>query len=283
VRLSRGAKAVLGVITGLVLFFIYAPLLLVVVNSFNADRTFGWPPRGLTLEWWARAFDSTGVREALATSLWVAAVSTVVSLVLGTLLAMALQRYRFFGRDVISLLVVLPIALPGIVTGIALNNMFTTVLGVSLSIWTVIIAHATFCMVTVFNNAIARLRRMGPGLEEASADLGAGVFTTFRLVTFPQLRSALLAGGLLAFALSFDEIIVTTFTIGAGEATLPIWILQNLFRPNQAPVVNVVAVVLILVSILPIWLAQKLSADSVGVGPSSGRAAAKAARPARKP
>lgn len=282
-RLSRGAKAVLGVITGLVLFFIYAPLLLVVVNSFNADRTFGWPPRGLTLEWWARAFDSTGVREALATSLWVAAVSTVVSLVLGTLLAMALQRYRFFGRDVISLLVVLPIALPGIVTGIALNNMFTTVLGVSLSIWTVIIAHATFCMVTVFNNAIARLRRMSPGLEEASADLGAGVFTTFRLVTFPQLRSALLAGGLLAFALSFDEIIVTTFTIGAGEATLPIWILQNLFRPNQAPVVNVVAVVLILVSILPMWLAQKLSADSVGVGPSSGRAAAKAARPARKP
>lgn len=276
-RLSRSAKTVLGVVTGLVLFFIYAPLLLVVVNSFNADRTFGWPPSGFTLEWWGRAFDSTGVREALATSLWVAVVSTVLSLVLGTLLAMALQRYRFFGREVVNLLVILPIALPGIVTGIALNNMFTTILGVPLSLWTVIVAHATFCMVTVFNNAIARLRRMSPGLEEASADLGAGVFTTFRLVTFPQLRSALLAGGLLAFALSFDEIIVTTFTIGAGETTLPIWILQNLFRPNQAPVVNVVAVVLILVSILPIWLAQRLSADSVGVGQTSGRAAAKAA------
>lgn len=264
-RLSKSAKSILGVITGLVLLFIYVPLLLVVVNSFNADRTFGWPPKGFTLEWWGRAFESVGVREALVTSLWVAVVSTVISLVLGTLLSLALQRYKFFGRDVINLLVILPIALPGIVTGIALNNMFTTILGVPLSMWTVVIAHATFCMVTVFNNVIARLRRTNARLEEASADLGAGVFTTFWLVTFPQLRSALLAGGLLAFALSFDEIIVTTFTIGAGDTTLPIWILQNLFRPNQAPVVNVVAVVLIVISIVPIWLAQKLSADSVGV------------------
>ncbi|WP_369745670.1 ABC transporter permease [Paenarthrobacter sp. AMU7] len=261
-RLSRGAKTFLGATTALVLFFIYAPLLLVVINSFNADRTFGWPPHGFTLEWWAKAFDSAGVRDALMTSLLVAVVSTIVSLVLGALLAMALQRYNFFGRDVINLLVILPIALPGIITGIALNNMFTTILGVPLSIWTVIIAHTTFCMVTVFNNVIARLRRANPRLEEASADLGAGVFTTFLLVTFPQLRSALLAGGLLAFALSFDEIIVTTFSVGAGETTLPIWILQNLFRPNQAPVVNVVAVVLIAISIVPIWLAQKLSEDA---------------------
>ncbi|MFJ3958219.1 ABC transporter permease [Arthrobacter sp. NPDC090010] len=262
-RLSRGAKWVLGLITGVVLFFIYAPLLLVVVNSFNADRTFGWPPKGFTLEWWGRAFENDGVRSALVSSLWVGAVATLLALVLGTLLALALQRYRFFGRDVVNLLVILPIALPGIVTGIALNNMFTTILGVPLSMFTVVVAHATFCIVTVFNNVIARLRRVNPGLEEASADLGAGVFTTFWQVTFPQLRSALLAGGLLAFALSFDEIIVTTFTIGAGETTLPIWILQNLFRPNQAPVVNVVAVVLILISILPIWLAQKLSSDTV--------------------
>ncbi|MDP5228135.1 MULTISPECIES: ABC transporter permease [Arthrobacter] len=262
-RLSRGAKWALGVITGLVLFFIYAPLLLVVVNSFNADKTFGWPPKGFTLEWWTRAFENDGVRSALGSSLWVGAVATLLALVLGTLLALALQRYRFFGRDVVNLLVILPIALPGIVTGIALNNMFTTILGIPLSMFTVVVAHATFCIVTVFNNVIARLRRVNPGLEEASADLGAGVFTTFWQVTFPQVRSALLAGGLLAFALSFDEIIVTTFTIGAGETTLPIWILQNLFRPNQAPVVNVVAVVLIVVSILPIWLAQKLSSDTV--------------------
>jgi putative spermidine/putrescine transport system permease protein len=244
-RLSRSAKVVLGIATALVLLFIYTPLMLVVVNSFNADRTFGWPPKGFTLEWWGKAFDSPGVREAVLSSLWVAVVATVISLLLGTLLALSLQRYDFFGRDVINLLVILPIALPGVVTGIALNNMFTTILGVPLSLWTVVIAHATFCMVT--------------------ADLGAGLFTTFGLVTFPQLRSALLAGGLLAFALSFDEIIVTTFTIGAGETTLPIWILQNLFRPNQAPVVNVVAVVLIVVSIVPIWLAQRLSGDSVRV------------------
>ena len=262
-RLSRSAKGILGLITGLVLLFIYAPLLLVVVNSFNADRTFGWPPQGFTLEWWTRAFENDGVRSALVSSLWVGAVATLIALVLGTLLALALQRYRFFGRDVVNLLVILPIALPGIVTGIALNNMFTTILGVPLSMFTVVVAHATFCIVTVFNNVIARLRRVNPGLEEASADLDAGVFTTFWQVTFPQLRSALLAGGLLAFALSFDEIIVTTFTIGAGETTLPIWILQNLFRPNQAPVVNVVAVVLIVVSIVPIWLAQKLSSDTV--------------------
>ena len=275
-RLSRSAKVVLGIVTALVLLFIYTPLLLVVVNSFNADRTFGWPPKGFTLEWWGKAFDSPGVREAVVSSLWVAVVSTIISLVLGTLLALSLQRYEFFGRDVINLLVILPIALPGVVTGIALNNMFTTILGVPLSLWTVVIAHATFCMVTVFNNAIARLRRTSAGLEEASADLGAGVFTTFGLVTFPQLRSALLAGGLLAFALSFDEIIVTTFTIGAGETTLPIWILQNLFRPNQAPVVNVVAVVLIVVSIVPIWLAQRLSGDSVRV--SGARVKADSAR-----
>lgn len=262
-RLSRSAKGILGLITGLVLLFIYAPLLLVVVNSFNADRTFGWPPKGFTLEWWTRAFENDGVRSALVSSLWVGAVATLIALVLGTLLALALQRYRFFGRDVVNLLVILPIALPGIVTGIALNNMFTTILGVPLSMFTVVVAHATFCIVTVFNNVIARLRRVNPGLEEASADLGAGVFTTFWQVTFPQIRSALLAGGLLAFALSFDEIIVTTFTIGAGETTLPIWILQNLFRPNQAPVVNVVAVVLIVVSIVPIWQAQKLSSDTV--------------------
>ena len=197
----------------------------------------------------------------LLTSLEVGAVATGIALVLGTLLAMALQRYSFFGKNTVNLLVILPIALPGVVTGIALNNGFRGILGIDLTLWTIVIAHATFCIVTVFNNVQARLRRMGTSLEEASADLGAGVFTTFRLVTLPQLRSALLAGGMLAFALSFDEIIVTTFTAGDGATTLPIWILNNMFRPNQAPVVNVVAVVLIVFSIIPVWLAQRLSSD----------------------
>ncbi len=189
----------------------------------------------------------------------VALLATAVALVLGTLVSLALQRYSFFGRDAVSLLVILPIALPGIVTGIALNNAFRTVLDLRLGLLTIVVAHATFCIVTVFNNVIARLRRMGGSLEEASADLGAGLWTTFRLVTFPQLRSALLAGGLLAFALSFDEIIVTTFTAGSGVTTLPIWILDNLFRPNQAPIVNVIAVVLVVVSIIPIWIAQRVA------------------------
>jgi putative spermidine/putrescine transport system permease protein len=258
-RLSRLSRGVLGAITGLVLAVIYLPLLVVFVNSFSTSQSLIWPPPGLTLEWWGKAFNSEGAREAVLTSLQVAAASTVISLILGTLISIALQRFEFFGRDAISLLVILPIALPGIITGIALNNAFRTVAGVQLSIVTLIIAHATFCIVTVFNNVIARLRRLGTDFEEASADLGAGLWTTFRLVTFPQLRSALFAGGLLAFALSFDEIIVTTFTAGAGVTTLPIWILNNLFRPNQAPVVNVIAVVLVLVSIIPIYIAQRIA------------------------
>lgn len=259
--LSPLARRVLAGLTFGVLALIYLPLLVVVANSVNPSQSMTWPPDGVTLEWWRRAANSEGAREALVTSLQVAAIATLLALVLGTLLALALQRYSFFGKSSVNLLVILPIALPGVVTGIALNNGFKGILGVDLSIWTIVVAHATFCIVTVFNNVQARLRRMGTSLEEASSDLGAGVFTTFRLVTLPQLRSALLAGGMLAFALSFDEIIVTTFTAGNGANTLPIWILNNMFRPNQAPVVNVVAVVLILFSIIPVWLAQRLSSD----------------------
>jgi putative spermidine/putrescine transport system permease protein len=260
-RLSRFSRTTLAVVAGLILVIVYVPLGVVLVNSFSTSTSLSWPPPGFTLEWWQRAFQSAGAMEAVGTSVFVAIISTAVALVLGTLISFALQRFDFFGRHTVNLLVILPIALPGIITGIALNNFFRTIMGVPLSIWTVIIAHATFCIVTVFNNVIARLRRTGTNLEEASADLGAGVWTTFRLVTFPQLRSALLAGGLLAFALSFDEIIVTTFTAGSGVTTLPIFILNNMFRPSQAPIVAVIAVVLVLVSIIPIWLAQRLSGD----------------------
>lgn len=203
-----------------------------------------------------------GVRDAITRSAIVALFATLIALILGCLAAAAVARYKFFGREVISLLFVLPIALPGIVTGIALNNVFTNFLG-ELTIFTIIVGHATFCIVVVFNNVAARYRRLGASFEEASMDLGANRFTTYRLITFPLLRSALLAGGLLAFALSFDEIIVTTFTAGAGQNTLPIWIFQNLFRPNQAPIVNVVAAALILVSIIPIYLSQRLTQEKV--------------------
>ena len=260
-RLSRFARTTLGAATGIVLFLVYVPLFVVLVNSFSTSQSLSWPPPGFTTDWWAKAFQSQGAMEAVGTSVQVGLIATLIALILGTAVSFALQRFAFFGRDVVSLLVILPIALPGIITGIALNNFFRTILGVPLSVWTVVIAHATFCVVTVFNNVIARLRRTGTTLEEASADLGAGVWTTFRLVTFPQLRSALFAGGLLAFALSFDEIIVTTFTAGVGVTTLPIFILDNMFRPAQAPIVAVIAVVMILVSIIPIWIAQRLSGN----------------------
>jgi len=265
VTLTRTGRVLLGVAVGFVLVVIYVPLLVVAVSSFNGDSTFGWPPSDLTLHWWKVAATNQGARDAILTSVEVGLIATAVSLLLGTLASFALVRYRFFGAGSISLLIILPIALPGIVTGLALNSAFTTMMGVGLSIWTVAIAHATFCIVVVFNNVSARLRQVGGNVEEASMDLGASRWTTFRLVTLPLLRLVLLAGALLAFALSFDEIVVTTFTAGNGVQTLPIWIFANLFRPNQTPVINVIGTVLILVSFLPIYASQKM------VGTSGGR------------
>jgi putative spermidine/putrescine transport system permease protein len=265
-KLPAGIRRSLLIITLVILAILYVPLLLIVLNSFNTSRTFGFPPSGFTLKWWELATQSSGALSSLGTSVVAGLSATAIALVLGTMAAFAVQRYRFFGRHTISFLVVLPITLPGIVTGIALNATFTTLLGplgVALGIATVIIGHATFCIVIVFNNVQARLRRMGTSLEEASADLGATGWQTFWNVTFPGLRGALVAGALLAFALSFDEIVVTTFTSGPAIQTLPLWIFSNLFRPNQAPVVNVVAAILTIVAIVPVWLAQRLSGDSV--------------------
>ena len=262
---SGPTRTLLRVFTALVLLFVYAPLALVVLNSFNTSRTFEWPPPSFTTRWWSAAVESDGARNAIVVSLEVAVLATVIALVLGTMAALALQRFRFFGRDTVSLLIILPIALPGVVTGIALANAFLTMFGIQLGMLTLVVSHATFCIVTVFNNAIARLRRLGGNLEEASMDLGAGTFRTFLKVTLPMLRSSLLAGCLLSFALSFDEIIVTTFTVGQGIETLPIWIYQNLFRPNQAPVVNVVAAALIVLSVVPIWISQKLAGTDESV------------------
>jgi len=261
-RLPGGLRLSLWAITVVVLVIIYVPLLLVLLNSFNTNRTFAWPPPGLTTHWWRLAWHSEGARSALWTSTRVASAATVLALVLGTLAAMALRRTRFFGRNVVSLLIILPIALPGIVTGLAFQNGFRTILGIDLSLWTIVIAHTTFCIVTVFNNVQARFQRLGGNLEQASMDLGAGPFTTFRLITLPMLRSALLAGGLLSFGLSFDEIVVTQFTASSTDRTLPIWIFENLFRPNQAPIVNCVAAALVLLSAVPIYLAQRLSGSA---------------------
>jgi putative spermidine/putrescine transport system permease protein len=265
-HLSRTTRILLRIGTGLTIAFLYVPLLVIALYAFNSRRTLKWPIPGLTFEWFEKAFHNPGVREALWTSLKAATGATLIALALGTLASLAVSRYRFFGRETISFVVILPIALPGIVTGMALNATFREVLsplGVGLGLFTVIVGHATFCIVVIYNNVIARLRRTSGSFEEASADLGADTWTTFRLVTLPALRSAMVAGALLAFALSFDEVIVTTFTAGQQQ-TLPLWILTNLSRPNQLPIVNVVGVLLILLSAIPVYLAHRLTVDEEG-------------------
>src|SRR4051794_33849456 len=255
---SRVARFALAGFTALVVGVLYFPLLYIARLSFNAARGFVWPPRGYTLEWWRAAYHATGPREALVRSIQTALLASAIALVLGTLASFALTRHRFFGRNAVSFVAVLPIALPGIVTGIALNSGYHRA-GITLSLFTLVVAHATFCIVIVYNNVAARLRRLSPNLEEASSDLGADMFQTFGYITFPLMRSALLAGALLAFALSFDEIVVTTFTAGAGFETLPLWIFNNMFRPNNLPLVNVVATVVVIFSIIPVYIAQRLS------------------------
>jgi putative spermidine/putrescine transport system permease protein len=272
-HLSDGTRLLLRIGTAITLAFIYIPLIVIAIYAFNESRSQSWPIDGFTTEWFSRAFHNPGVRDALWTSLKAGLGATAIALALGTLAAMAVARHRFFGRDTISFVVLLPLALPGIVTGMALNATFTQVLGVELTLFTVIVGHATFCIVVVYNNAVARLRRTGVSLEEAANDLGAGPWRTFRDVTFPQMRTALVAGALLAFALSFDEIIVTTFTAGSEE-TLPIWIFTNYSRPNQLPIVNVVGVMVIILSIIPVYLANRLSQDPIGAPGGAGTARA---------
>jgi putative spermidine/putrescine transport system permease protein len=270
-RLSRRSALLLRLAVGVGLAFIYIPLVVIVLYAFNASNILEWPPPGLTLDWFPKAIESEAAREAFVTTLKAGLAATAIALVLGTLASLAVARHRFFGRETISFLVILPIALPGIVTGVALNNTFTQVLGVELSLFTVIVGHATFCIVVVYNNVVARLRRSSASFEEASADLGAHTWQTFRFVTLPNMRTALAAGALLAFALSFDEIIVTTFTLGAGEETLPIWIFRNLFRPHELPIVNAVAVIVIVISIIPVYLAHRLTREEGGA--TAGRGA----------
>ena len=254
----------------MVLGVLYVPLLVILALSFNGnERTaFAFPPERITTKWWGEAFGNPEVRSALWTSTRLALVASAIALCLGTMVAFAVQRFRFFGRNTVSFLVVLPIALPGIVTGIALNRAFRQ-FGIRLGFVTLTAAHATFCIVVVYNNVVARLRRMNPNLEEASADLGANSWQTFRHITLPLLRTSLLAGGLLAFALSFDEIVVTTFTSGGGIETLPQWILTRITRSRELPVVNVVAVVVVLASIVPVYVAQRLA--DLGGGVAEGR------------
>jgi putative spermidine/putrescine transport system permease protein len=243
------------------ILFLHVPLAFIVLYAFSTDdKTFVFPPPGLTTQWFGVAFERQDIRQALALSLRVAAVSTAVAILLGTLAAAAVWRSRFFGREAISLLVILPIALPGIITGISLRSAIG-LLEIPFSFWTIVIGHATFCVVVVYNNVLARFRRSSFAQIEASMDLDANGFQTFRHVILPNIATALLAGGMLAFALSFDEVIVTTFTAGQ-QSTLPIWMLTELVRPRQRPVTNVVAVFVIAVTFVPILLAFYLTRDT---------------------
>ena len=241
--------------------FLHVPLAFIVLYAFSSDaKTFSFPPPGLTTQWFGIAFERQDIRDALGLSLKVAVVSTLAAMLLGTLAAAAVWRSRFFGREAISLLLILPIALPGIITGISLRSAIG-LLEIPFSFWTIVIGHATFCVVVVYNNVLARFRRTSFAQIEASMDLGADGFQTFRYVILPNIATALLAGGMLAFALSFDEVIVTTFTAGQ-QSTLPIWMLTELVRPRQRPVTNVVAVFVITVTFLPILAAFYLTRDT---------------------
>jgi putative spermidine/putrescine transport system permease protein len=257
---SKRPPFLLSVATVATLLFIHLPLLLIILYAFSVDVSFQFPPSGYTTKWFYEAWQRQDLWDAIGVSMRVAAISTLLAVLLGTLASAAIWRYDFFGKNELSLLFILPIALPGIITGIALRSTLN-VLDIPFSIWTIILGHATFCIVVVYNNAIARMRRLGPSMIEASMDLGANGFQTFWHVILPQIASSLLAGGMLAFALSFDEVIVTIFTSGLNEKTLPIWIYEQLFRPRERPITNVAAVFVMAITFFPILIAYYLTRE----------------------
>jgi putative spermidine/putrescine transport system permease protein len=256
---SRPARLFLRAMTAVALGFLYVPLVLVAIYAFSKGRGSSWPPDLFTTRWFALAWSHPELKPALVNSLSIAAVATIAALILGSLAAFAVHRFRFFGRDAISFALVLPIALPGIVTALALSSA-ADVSGLGFGFLSIVIGHTTFCIVVVFNNVIARLRRTPGSLVEASMDLGAAGWETFRYVTLPSIRNALLAGGLLAFGLSFDEIVVTIYLSGT-QTTLPLWIFNNLQRPTNRPIVNVVAMVVLILSLIPVYIAQRLAGE----------------------
>ena len=256
-RLGRGALTLWAV--GVVLF-LWLPLGIILVYAFNTSNIQSWPIPGVTLRWFRVAWNDPDARDALLLSLKAAFAATAIALVLGTMAAVAISGFQLFGREVLSFLLILPLALPGVITGIALSSFFTFG-GVNFSLWTIVVGHATFCVVIVYNNVLARLRRTSPSLIEASMDLGADGWQTFRFVTFPVLSTALISGALLAFALSFDEVIVTLFTAGA-QNTLPIWILGKIRLGQQLPEVNAVVFVVVVLTIIPVVISQRLTQES---------------------
>jgi putative spermidine/putrescine transport system permease protein len=257
---TRGTRLALGFWAALVVAFLWLPLVVICIYAFNGSNIQSWPISGWSLRWFHAASRDQELRDSFLLSVKVALLASGIALVLGTMASFAIHRFSFFGRESVSFLLVLPIALPGIITGMALNSFFAFG-GVPISIWTIVVGHATFCVVVVYNNVVARLRRTSGSLVEASMDLGADGWQTFRYVTWPVLSTALIAGGLLAFALSFDEVIVTTFTAGA-QKTLPIWILDQLRQGQSLPIVNVAAFGVIVLTLIPVWISVRLTRDT---------------------
>jgi len=268
---SRISRLALALWAALIMLFLFFPIAVILVYAFNPSNIQSWPLQGLSLRWFSSTWHNVEMREALWLSVRAGLLSTAIALLLGSMAAFAVHRFRFFGREAISFLLVLPIALPGIITGMALNS-FITFNGVNFSLATIIIGHATFCIVVIYNNVLARLRRTQTSLVEASMDLGADGWQTFRFVTLPTIATALVAGGLLAFALSFDEVVVTTFTAGA-QNTLPLWIFGNIRLGQQLPQVNVVVLFVIALTIVPVALAQRLTRDTGVLSRGTGQPA----------
>jgi putative spermidine/putrescine transport system permease protein len=275
---SRGSRILLGVFAALLMLFLFFPIVIIMVYAFNPSNIQSWPLSGLSTRWFSPTWHNEEMRHALWLSVRAGLIATTIAMLLGSMAAFAVHRFRFFGREVVSLILVLPIALPGIITGMALNS-FISFDGVEFGLLTIVVGHATFCIVTVYNNVLARLRRTQSSLMEASMDLGADGWQTFRFVTLPMIATALVAGGLLAFALSFDEIVVTTFTAGA-QSTLPIWIFGNIRLGQQLPQVNVVVLFVILLSVIPVTLAQRLTRDTGVLRRAAAPAAAIVPEPA---
>jgi putative spermidine/putrescine transport system permease protein len=272
---SRTSRIAHAVWAALIMLFLFFPIAIIILYAFNPSNVQSWPLDGLSTKWFASTFHNQDMRDAFWLSIRAALIATCIALLLGSMAAFAVHRFRFFGRETVSLVLVLPIALPGIITGMALNSFFTFN-HINLSLWTIVVGHATFCVVIVYNNVLARLRRSSPSLLEASMDLGADGWQTFRFVVWPVLSTALVAGGLLAFALSFDEVIVTTFTAGA-QTTLPIYILDHIQRGQDLPVVNAIVFVVIVVTVIPVTIAQRLTGDAGVIRRSTATTAAGAA------
>ncbi|HYK26906.1 MAG TPA: ABC transporter permease [Streptosporangiaceae bacterium] len=276
---SSGLRVALRIWVAAVLAFLFIPIVLIVVYAFNKSNIESWPISSFTLHWFSVAWHDSQVRTAFLLSIKVALISTAIAMLLGSAVAYAVNQFKFFGREGISFLLVLPLALPGIITGIALNSFFSFT-GTTLGILTIIVGHATFCIVVVYNNVVARLRRMSGSLSEASMDLGARGWQTLWHVTLPLMATALVSGALLAFALSFDEVIVTVFTAGA-QNTLPLWIFGAIRLGQQLPEVNVVVSIVIALTLIPVVIAARIAGAgaltrSVGNAPAAGAKASQA-------